>query len=230
MHEDRVILEALFAQHQNAIVEMQKLANSHSSNNTDITQHTLERKPSKAGDHHRKLSEATGVDIPEIPDVLPPSNSTAESVAASDNLRRTFSKRAPRLGVHKSLLDLSANEAPAYLRQKWVQQARHMGHGERRGLTALPELSRISEVDTSAGSTTNLHGPSHVVVEPAVSPVPESPATQTPVRSREILFNTPVETQAESKTNEASEPTTNNQDSMSSRIKRVISKLSLSNL
>lgn len=167
MHEDRVILEAILAQNRGAILDLHSLVGSATSCQTVPT---MQRKQSRAGDHQRQLSESTGVDTLSISDVLPPSKESvadqihnSDTADSSENPRRTFSKRGVRLGVHMSILDLSAHEAPESLKRKWLQQAKNKDqlmnpdhpasichYGGR--LPTSPELSRIPEVDTNATS------------------------------------------------------------------------------
>jgi hypothetical protein len=65
MHEDRVIMESVFAKNRNAIVDIHILdsqGHRHSSSSSG-------EGGVKLGDHHRKLSTNTGVECPPIPDV-----------------------------------------------------------------------------------------------------------------------------------------------------------------
>ncbi|KAK5957205.1 hypothetical protein OHC33_001576 [Knufia fluminis] len=236
MHEDRMILESVLARNRNAILDLHNLTNTGQSAE-NLESHTLERKPSRAGDHYRQLSEATGVEIPPIPDVLPPTSADKQESenrsTPPSSLRRTFSKRGVRLGVHMSILDLSAHEAPSNLKQKWIQHAnlrQQHGHGQsgdRRGLTALPELSRISEVDTAAGSSHDLRLP-QPPPEPIIPEIPESPSAETPAKDLLVPYNTPAD----------SSPVTFNDPyprkgrsfTVGSKLRHVMSKLSMSNL
>lgn len=236
MHEDRVILESVLATNRNAILDLHNLAGSIGDKAIENS-NSLKRKPSRAGDHHRELSESTGVDIPPIPDVLPPSAAAvaSEKAVRAENeaevgLKRTFSKRGVRLGVHMSILDLSAHEAPANLQQKWLQQAhlrRQVGHGQprdRRGLTALPELSRISEVDTAAGSSTNLSMPPNQS-QAAIVAIQEERESPAPVSK--VPDNTPVPAFQQ---NERSPLSKRQKSSVGSKLRHVISKISITNL
>lgn len=236
MHEDRVILESVLANNRNAILDLHNLASSMGAGPREGAA-GLDQTRSRAGDHHRELSESTGVDIPPIPDVLPPSATAVASHQATEaendtetQLKRTFSKRGVRLGVHMSILDLSAHEAPANLRKKWLQQAhlkRQLGHAQprdRRGLTALPELSRISEVDTAPSSTVNLDVPP-IQPEPAVASMKQEIDTPRPLSK--VPDNTPI---GGSWQPEDSPPFEQPRSSVSARIRRIISKMSIGNL
>ena len=231
-----MILESVLARNRDAILDLHNLTNTGQSVESPQG-HTLEKTPSRAGDHHKQLSQSTGVEVPPGPDVLPPT--TAEKQEASSRslppfgLRRTFSKRGIRLGVHMSILDLSAHEAPSNLKQNWIQHAhlrQQHGHGQpsdRRGLTALPELSRISEVDTTAGSTHDLRLP-QAPPHPIIPEIPESPSAETPAKDLLVPYNTPAEPS----------PATFNEPfagkgrgfAVGSKLRHVMSKLSISNL
>lgn len=248
MREDRVILESVLARNRDAILDLHNLANTLGTTSAETKSTSIVRTPSKAGDHRRRVSESTGVDIPPIPDVLPPGaieeaanekRGTDQQTATDKKLRRTFSKRGVRLGVHMSILDLSAHEAPTNLKKKWIQQAhlrqRQHGqqpgngnnHGDRRGLTALPELSRISEVDTSAGSMRDLNfsspvsPPDLVVGFPAL---PESPIHDpTPMGTPDVLTNTFAESLSAGTRKSRS-------STVGSKLRQAMSKISISNL
>ena len=239
MHEDRVILESVLARNRDAILDLHNLTNTISSASS---KRALDRTPSKAGDHHRRLSESTGVECPPIPDVLPPSaNDRKEEDNANTppgKIRRTFSKRGVRLGVHMSILDLSAHEAPNNLKKKWIQQAhlrQQLGHsqqGDRRGLTAMPELSRISEVDTAAGSSANLSMDQATQVEsaiPKVAVIPESPSTETPTRFPLVPYNTPAGSAMQEMTNSPA-AVKGQKDTMQNKLRKVMSRMSISSL
>jgi len=182
------------------------------------------------------MSEATGVDIPSMPDVLPPGIAeqlpTDTSTAPPSRMQRTFSKRGARLGIHMSILDLGAHEAPYNLKRKWIQAAHlkekqgHSQPGKKGVLTALPELSRISEVDTVAGSRTNL---SKILLETPTAgqdaieaSVSNSPTVETPTKTPEVPSNTPASD--DQLTTHKSRSST-----MSSKIRRVMSRMSLNN-
>lgn len=234
MHEDRMILESVLAQNRDAIADLHNLANTISSGTQP---RAVDRSNSRAGDHHRQLSDSTGVDIPPIPDVLPPGAAEQKGkegyITPPSKLKRTFSKRGVRLGVHMSILDLSAHEVPSKLKRKWIQQAhlrQQLGHsqsGNKGGLTALPELSRISEVDTAAGSRTNLN---HISLNAAIAgqaqaePITqENPLTETPVTVPKVPRNSPTD-------NKSSTTRQPQSSTMSSKLRRVMSRISLNNL
>ena len=232
-----MILESVLARNRDAILDLHNLTNIGQSVATG-TGHSLQRQPSRAGEHHRQLSESTGVEVPPIPDVLPPTpaeKQEAESnITPPSSLRRTFSKRGVRLGVHMSILDLSAHEAPSNLKKKWIQHARHRQQlvhgqpGDRRGLTALPELSRISEVDTAAGSTHDLKL-MQAHSEPMIPEITEWPSAETPARDLLVPYNTPADISPVA-TNEAAATHKGRSFAVGSKLRHVMSKLSLSNL
>jgi len=237
MYEDRMILESVLAQNRDAIIDLHNLTNTGQAAATEQGK-TLERQPSRAGDHHRQLSDLTGVEIPPIPGVLPPTAADQREADSKStppsSLARTFSKRGVRLGVHMSLLDLSAHEAPSRLNRKWIQHAhlrQQLGHGppgDRRGLTALPELSRISEVDTAAGSSHDLRLP-QPTAEPIIPEVAESPTTVTPARDLLVPYNTPADV-SPVRTNEPATTRNRRSFTMGSKLRHVMSKLSMTNL
>jgi len=231
-----MILESVLARNRDAIVDLHNLTNTGQSATTQGQ--TLDRKPSRAGDHLRQLSESTGVEIPPIPDVLPPTAAEKQEAdkrtTPPSTLRRTFSKRGVRLGVHMSILDLSAHEAPSNLKKKWIQHAHnreqisHSQTHDRRGLTALPELSRISEVDTVAGSSHDLRL-TQTVAEPTIPEVSESPSVETPARDLLVPYNTPADILPET----CHEPTTTRKgrsSTVGSKLRHVMRKLSMTNL
>lgn len=236
MHEDRVILESVLANNRNAILDLHNVVNGVADGPHDLNA-DLSRESSRAGDHHRELSESTGVDIPPIPDVLPLSATTIASQQAAEAemereamLKRTFSKRGVRLGIHMSILDLSAHEASSNLQKKWLQQAhlrQQLGHAQprdRRGLTALPELSRISEVDTAAGSTVNLN---ESPTQPQPTVVDTKEEIDTPRPLSKVPENTPVGGHWQPEGNLSIEQP---KSSVSARLRRVMSKMSIGNL
>jgi len=236
MHEDRMILESVLARNRDAILDLHNLTNTGQSAAT-VQGQALERRPSRAGDHHRQLSESTGVEIPPIPDVLPPTAAEKREAASKStppsSLARTFSKRGVRLGVHMSILDLSAHEAPTDLKRKWIQHAhlrQQLGHGQpgdRRGLTALPELSRISEVDTAADSSHDLRLP-QPTAEPMIPEAPGSPTAETP-KDLLVPYNTPADISPVT-TNEPATARNRRSFTMGSKLRHVMSKLSMTNL
>jgi hypothetical protein len=132
MSEDRAILESIFAKNRHAIMDLHSLdqARSHKhSSSTSSTSHNLQSVSGSystadyaPGAHGRKLSAATGVEIPPIPDVLP-MKSASTTTPADGSLARRFSKRGVRLGVYMSILDLGAHDTALALRKKWIAQA-----------------------------------------------------------------------------------------------------------
>jgi hypothetical protein len=133
MSEDRAILESIFAENRHAILDLHGLdqarSHKHSSSNSSNSHNLKSAAGSDStedyapGAHGRKLSAATGVEIPPVPDVLP-TKSVSTTKPADDSLARRFSKRGARLGVHMSILDLGAHDTPVALRKKWLAQAR----------------------------------------------------------------------------------------------------------
>lgn len=234
MREDRVILEALLAQNRNAILDIHNLTNT--ANSTENKQ--MNRTPSRAGSYHRQLTDSTGVSIPVVPDVLPPSDTdcrdTICNIAQHSKLERTFSKRGVRLGVHMSILDLSAHEAPNGLKKKWIQQANVRQQlsqpkpGYRLGLTALPELSRISEADTAAGSSTNLNL-STSAVEPNSVALTESLVSDTPGSTPEVPCNTPAIGTFHQVSDKSATPNCQSA-TVGSKLRRALRRMSFNNL
>ena len=111
MHEDKVILESLLTRNRSAIHDF------HNTSGVPTVNRSLSRTktPTTPGQHLRALTDATGVDVPPMPDVLPPEKKDSEADEARNmspaSLDRTFSKRGARLGVHMSILDMNAHEA-----------------------------------------------------------------------------------------------------------------------
>ena len=132
MVEDRAILESVFAKNRDAIMDLHDLEQKKGHNHSSSTSSTLETALPAGldstderylpGAHGRNLSNATGVEIPPIPDVLP-SKRTKASDSTADALSRRFSKRGVRLAVHMSILNFGAHGAAAGLRKKWIAQA-----------------------------------------------------------------------------------------------------------
>jgi hypothetical protein len=112
MHEDRAILDTVFATNRKAIMELHSL---------DLCQDAT-RKAVGEDHQHRDLS-TSNIGIPPIPDVLPTTPGTV-SVAPKTTPRRSFSRRGMRLGVHMSILDMGAHSAPDALKNKWIQTSR----------------------------------------------------------------------------------------------------------
>lgn len=225
MQEDRIIIESVLAQNRDAILDLHNLTNTLS----DDKGKQIERTPSKRVRHHQELSKSTGVEILGIPDVLPPSKNQdkdKDKEVMQSVLDRTFSKRGARLGVHASILDLDAHEAPTDLKKKWIQQAhlrKQLSHTQfnKTGLTALPELSRISEVDTNASSCVNLH---HNQVEPTIPFIPGSP--EPPKQTLEAPMNTPAAVSIDDESSLSFTRKAPN-ETMSSKLRRVFSRISL---
>ena len=65
MHEDRAILESVFAKNRNAIVDVHMLDTPRHKHGFSSSSDRL----ANAGAHHRKLSTSTGVECPPLPDV-----------------------------------------------------------------------------------------------------------------------------------------------------------------
>lgn len=154
MHEDRVILESLLAKNRNAIIDLYSLAdvNQHSQSSSSSSGGN----PDKAGTHRRTVSTTTGVEIPDIPDVLPPYVTKEKNMAVAPPPipSRRFSKRRAHLGVHTSLLDMgSSQQAPDRLREKWIQRSRSTRGRGGLGTSPLRHLNKITETDRSAENT-----------------------------------------------------------------------------
>lgn len=167
MHEDRVILESILAQNRDSILDLHNLLDAASNSRQESI---TPEEPIGIGEHYKKLSDSTGVHTLSIPDVLPPSHESDATPSLRSGtgvlpepLRHAFSKRGVRLGVHMSILDLSTHEAPEGLKKKWVQEAKHKhmnSHADKPPssfrncgrLTPLPELSKISEVNSTSAA------------------------------------------------------------------------------
>lgn len=240
MREDRVILESIVAQNRDAILDLHNLMNL-AENPHQVS--AIPDDPSKAGEHHRKLSESTGIDTIIIPDVLPPSEkdiSTGDGALdpsdSASSLRHTFSKRGVRLGVYMSILDLGAHEAPESLKKKWIREAdkRHrsvlgdrylpsQSHPERHNLPAYHELSTISEVDSASPAASGSMPATSVQAESMplskFSEISMSDAS-TPASQLSAPPNTPSEHPAAD----------GDATRCSSKIKRVVKKMSISGL
>ena len=112
MHEDRAILDTVFATNRDAILDL----------------HDLDRFPESIhktvgiDDHHGDVS-ALNTENPPIRDVLPAAPRAA-SAAPKTTPRRSFSRHGIRLGVHMSILDMGAHSAPDVLKNKWIQTSR----------------------------------------------------------------------------------------------------------
>lgn len=224
MHEDRIILESLLARNREAILNMHKLTEIATATRTN----SRPQSPERAGHHHRELSDSTGVEISPTPDVLPPIEGAMQDDSLNAHpvqLGRTFTKRGARLGVHMSIMDAGAHTAPHQLKEKWLQQASrrqdlNLAHRTACGvLTAKPELSRISEVDTSAGSSTNLGRlPLHESI------MLEGPDTLAHGKTSCLGSNTPVSSGATEIAQER------NRTVVAGNVRRALSRLSMGNL
>ena len=113
MHEDRAILESVLAKNRNAIVDLHSFT---SSTHGDVCR--CQPSPSKGSSRRHKSSSPhySGPDIPPMSDIFTTTR-TAEKVSP---LKRPFSKKGFRLGVHMSILDLGAHDAPDRLKDKWI--------------------------------------------------------------------------------------------------------------
>jgi hypothetical protein len=112
MHEDRAILDTVFATNRNAIIDL----------------HSLERTIGavrEIGDKDRQQEDVSvpATEIPPIPDIFPAAPRTASS-APKMTPRKSFSRRGIRLGVHMSILDMGAHSVPDALKNKWIQTSR----------------------------------------------------------------------------------------------------------
>ena len=123
---------------------------SHENSPSTSSTGTMDSTPSfKPGAHGRNLSSATGVDVPNVADVLPMSDKQKKQEA----LARKFSRRGVRLAVHSSIMDANAHDIPTSLRKKWIHQAQLRGDENKFdvGSPSFAQLSRISEVNSNAG-------------------------------------------------------------------------------
>lgn len=156
MSEDRAILGAVFAKNRSAIVDSaatrRKSIHSHSASTSSETAPELD-----PGAHGRNLSFATGVEGIEVPDVLPPKPKADEKKEDPPSLSRRFSKRVG-LGVHKSILEINAEETEATLRKRWIK-ASHQNE-------VMPSIVEITPLDDekskSTSVTTEIPGPASV--------------------------------------------------------------------
>ena len=145
MHEDRVILESVVAQNRNAILDLHNLEQTHRHHHSSSSSSSH---PEAAGTHHRDLSNSTGVEMSPIPDVLPPTAKQEKKDEKTKPPSRRFSRRGVRLGVHMSILDMGAHEAPKGLKDKWIQRSQQGANGHLRHANTSGGLSKISEVDS----------------------------------------------------------------------------------
>ncbi|KAK5056063.1 hypothetical protein LTR84_012614 [Exophiala bonariae] len=140
LSEDWAILESVFAS-RNAITDLQNLARTTPQYSSPSSHESPGETPSfEPGAHGRKLSSATGVDVPLVADVLPASRHQ-ETKQKDDQLVRRFSKRGVRLVVHSSILDLNAHDVPNSLKHKWISHAHARD-------PSIAQLSQIPEIDT----------------------------------------------------------------------------------
>lgn len=112
MHEDRAILDTVFATNRNAIMDLHNLPHPPE---TSVR--------AAAEDHQPRDGSNSNTEIPPIPDVLPGAPRTTPT-ASNTTPRRSFSRRGMRLGVHMSILDMGAHSAPEALKKKWIQTSR----------------------------------------------------------------------------------------------------------
>lgn len=139
LSEDWAILESVFAS-RNAITDLQNLARTTQSSSASSHESPGGAPSFEPGAHGRKLSSATGVDVPLVADVLP-ARKPQENKPKDDQLARRFSKRGVRLAVHSSILDLNAHDVPNSLKHKWIS------HIHARS-PSIVQLGQIPEVDT----------------------------------------------------------------------------------
>src|SRR5580704_14232560 len=66
MHEDRVILESIFARNRNAIVDVHMLDSPDHKHSSSLSSNEA---LAHVGAHHRNLSTSFGVECPPLPDV-----------------------------------------------------------------------------------------------------------------------------------------------------------------
>lgn len=120
MSEDRAILESVFAKNRDAIGDLQDHEKNPGHKRTG-SKSSEPGSPLSPGAHGRNLSFATGVDTISVPDVLPPRDGLKKNkLPSADGLARRFSKRVG-LGVHKSIMEIKANETEIALRKRWIK-------------------------------------------------------------------------------------------------------------
>jgi hypothetical protein len=112
MHEDRAILDTVFATNRNAIIDLHNLEQSAQATSKEAEKN-----------HDQEYVSAPVAEIPPIPDVLPTATRIS-SASPKTAPRRSFSRRGMRLGVHMSILDMGAHSAPDALKRKWIQTSR----------------------------------------------------------------------------------------------------------
>ncbi|KPI43663.1 uncharacterized protein AB675_6781 [Cyphellophora attinorum] len=145
MVEERAILEAVFAENRKALQSNTQTKTSHSHSLSSSSDANPELSP---GAHGRNLSNATGVESIDVPDVLPPKAQAGSPPKTEDamSLARRFSKRA-HLGIHKSILDMKAEEMATGLRKRWIKMPviEEAGSGD----TALQAISNQADGESS---------------------------------------------------------------------------------
>ena len=129
MREDLSILESVISKNRAAIVDLHQL---------DTT---------KSRERGGESTEPT-FKIPRDEDVLPPSYNTARD----SDLTRRFSKRGVRLGVHMSILDMGAHNAPESLKKKWLHHADTDRRTSRKSRTSLSRISKGEPATEDVGS------------------------------------------------------------------------------
>jgi hypothetical protein len=119
MSENRAILESVFLKNRNAINDLNSVDASRTHGHSVST--SSENKPEfSPGAHGRNLSHATGVETLSVTDVLPAIDHKQELLSTKDGLARRFSKRVG-LNVHKSIMEIKANDAEATLKNRWIK-------------------------------------------------------------------------------------------------------------
>ena len=165
MSEDRAILESIFSQNRNAIMDLHNLETSHGHKHASSTSDSANQPPKDATDadivyspgaHGRNLSAATGVEVPPVPDVLPAKVVDGPKSKADDYLSRRFSKRGVRLGVHMSILDLGAHETEAELKKKWIAQAKTEEHVRPATSTIIGDSAKDKDKENAIHSSDNV--------------------------------------------------------------------------
>jgi hypothetical protein len=144
MVEERAILEAVFAENRKALQSSTQTRTSHSHSLSTSSDANPELSP---GAHGRNLSNATGVESIDVPDVLPPKERPTDKTEDTMSLARRFSKRA-HLGVHKSILNMKAEEMATGLRKRWIKMPviEEAGSGD----TALQAI--LNQADGESGN------------------------------------------------------------------------------
>ncbi len=112
MHEDRAILDTVFATNRSAIIDLHNLTSSPET--------VCKTAANDHGHGDVSASSAGASPLPDLPPVAPEAVSAMSRTAPS----RSFSRRGMRLGVHMSILDMGAHSAPDALKNKWIQTSR----------------------------------------------------------------------------------------------------------